>query len=281
MATLGGSLSLTDVDITTTGPHGAPVATDRGSGTVNVTRGTIFSSGSDSPGIYSTGDIDVADATITSEGTEAAVIEGFNSITLTNTTLTGGVEKTGGTMIYQSFSGDAETGTGVFTMTGGSYTVTDGPAFFVTNTDAIISLTGVDLTSASDILIKAAGTSRWGTEGKNGGIVTLTADGEDLSGSLISDAISSINATLRNGSSLTGAINSAGLTLDATSSWTVTGDSNLTTLSDSGGIMNKSITNIVGNGFTVTYDPDLPGNSGLEGKIFTLVNGGVLIPATT
>lgn len=278
MATLGGSLTLTDVDISTTGSHGAPLATDRGSGTVNVTRGTIYSSGADSPGIYSTGVITVTDATITSEGTEAGVIEGFNSIHLINTTLSGGVEKTGGIMVYQSFSGDAAIGTGVVTMDGGSYTATAGPAFFVTNTDAIITLTGVDVTSRSDTLIKAAATSRWGTEGKNGGIVTFTADGETLNGSLITDSISSIAATLKNGSSLTGAINTAALTLDPSSTWNVTGDSNLTSLSDPDGISTASITNIIGNGFTVTYDSSLSENSGLGGKDYSLTNGGILTP---
>jgi len=278
MATLGGSLTLTDVDITTTGTHGAPVATDRGSGTVNVTRGFISSSGADSPGIYSTGVIKVVDAVVSSEGTEAAVIEGFNSIYLTNTTLSGGVEKTGGIMIYQSFSGDAETGTGSLTMNGGSYTATAGPAFFITNTDAIINLTDVHVTSSSDTLIKAGGTSRWGTEGKNGGIVTFTADHEVLTGSLITDDISSITAALKNYSNLTGAIQSAALTLDSTSTWSVTANSNLTSLTDSDGISNGAITNIIGNGFTVTYEKDLLENGYLGGKVYQLANGGVLTP---
>jgi len=279
MATLGGTLILTDVDITTTGKNGAPLATDRGSGSVTYTRGTILSSGADSPGIYSTGDINVTDAIVKSVGTEAAVIEGFNSIHLVNTTLSGGVEKTGGTMIYQSFSGDAETGTGVFTMDGGTYEPTAGPAFFVTNTDSIINLTGVKMIGTPDQLIKAAGTSRWGTEGQNGGIVIFNADNEQLVGSLVTDAISSISATLMNGSTLTGAINTSALNLDATSSWSVTADSSLTSLADLEGIADGTITNIIGNGFTVTYNKTLAENNYLGGKTFTLENGGILTPS--
>jgi len=278
MATNGGILILKNVDIAITGANGAPLATDRGSGTVTVNGGTITSSGRDSPGIYSTGKITVTDARITSTGTEAAVIEGFNTITLANTSLTGGVEKTGGTMIYQSMSGDADVGTGTFTMTGGSYTSTAGPAFFVTNTNAEITLTGVGVTSASDTLIRAAATDRWGTSGKNGGIVSFTADNENLSGSLTTDSISSIAATLKNGSSLTGIIGTAALSLDATSTWTVTGDSALTSLSDAGGIAGTTITNIIGNGHTVTYDKSLAANSALGGKTYSLVNGGTLAP---
>jgi len=163
-------------------------------------------------------------------------------------------------------------------MTGGSYNSTAGPAFFVTNTNAVITLTGVCVTSASDTLIKAAATDRWGTSGRNGGTVTFTADNETLTGSLVTDSTSSIAATLRNGSSLTGAINSAALNLDATSTWAVTGDSALTSLSDAGGISGTTITNIIGNGHTVTYDKSLAGNSALRGNTYTLVNGGTLTP---
>jgi len=278
MATNGGILTLTDVDITTTGANGAPLATDRGSGTVTATRGTVLASGRDSPGIYSTGVIAVTDGIITATGSEAAVIEGFNSIILKNATLTGGVEKTGGTMIYQSMSGDANVGTGTITMTGGSYTSTAGPAFFVTNTNAVITFAGVKVTSNSDTFIKAAGTDRWGTSGSNGGAVTFTADGEALTGSLVTDSISSIDATLKNGTSLTGSINSAALTLDTTSSWTVTGDSVLTSLSDASGISGTSITNIYGNGHTVTYDPGLAANRALGGKTYSLAGSGTLSP---
>jgi hypothetical protein len=278
MATDGGNLILTDVDIDTSGANSAPLATDRGSGTVTATRGTIITSGRDSPGIYSTGIITICDASITATGSESAVIEGFNNISVTNTTLTGGVGKTGGTMIYQSMSGDANAGTGTFMMNGGTYTVTAGPAFFITNTNAVISLTGVKVTSGSDMLISAKGTDLWGISGKNGGIVTFTADSETLKGSLVTDSISSIDATLENGSTLTGSINSAALTLDSSSTWNVTADSALTTLSDTGGISGTTVTNIYGNGHTVTYDKNLAANIALGGKTYALAGGGTFTP---
>ncbi|PWR75551.1 hypothetical protein ACKUB1_12380 [Methanospirillum stamsii] len=278
MATLGGSLILQNVDINTTGRNSAPIATDRGSGNVTVTGGTITSSGIDSPGIYSTGQISVTDAVITSTGTEAAVIEGVNTITLSNTTLTGGVAKTGGVMIYQSFSGDADIGTGTFTMEGGSLTVPEGPVFFVTNTDAIISLNDVVITADSGELVNAAATSRWGTEGSNGGHVAMTADNLDLSGSIIADEISTVIATIQNGSNLSGEVHHAGLIIDSSSTWNVTGDSNLTSLVIPGSISGEEVTNIIGNGYTVVYDPTLQENSPLEGKTYNLQEGGVLTP---
>ncbi len=238
IATNGGLLTLTDVNITTSGANSAPLATDRGSGTVNLTGGTIVASGRDSPGIYSTGLITVNGSTVMSTGSEAAVIEGSNSITLTNATLTGAQgSRDRRIMVYQSMSGDAELGGGTFTMTGGSYnwTSTSGSAFYVTNTNATITLAGVNITSnATELLNASAGD--WGTAGSNGGIVRFRAHNETLNGSLISDDVSSIPATLQNGTTLSGAIDSAALSLDATSRWNVTGDSVLSTLSDPEGI---------------------------------------------
>jgi len=281
MATSGGLLTLADVNITTSGANSAPLATDRGSGTVNVTGGTVSSSGRDSPGIYSTGLITVDGTNITATGSEAAVIEGSNTITLTNATLTGSQgSRDRGIMIYQSMSGDAEMGPGTFSMTGGSYnwTSTTGPAFYVTNTNATINLTGVNVTNgAAELLNASAGD--WGTTGSNGGDVLFTAENETLNGSLVSDGISSITAVLQNGTALSGAIDTAALSLDETSIWNVTGDSVLSTLSDAGGISGTAIANIIGNGHTVTYDAGLAGNRELGGLTYSLANGGSLVPA--
>jgi len=58
----------------------------------------------------------------------------------------------------------------------------------------------------------------------------------------------------------------------------VTGDSQLMSLSDSSGISGTTITNIHGNGHTVTYDASLAANSALGGKTYTLAGGGQLTP---
>jgi hypothetical protein len=77
---------------------------------------------------------------------------------------------------------------------------------------------------------------------------------------------------------LTGTINSAALTLDATSVWNVTGTSCLTSLSDTNGISGTAVTNIQGNGHTVYYDATLAASSSLGGKTYSLAGGGTLTP---
>lgn len=281
MATQGASLTLTNVNMTTAGASSGAIATDRGGGTINATGGTVTTSGQNSPGIYSTGAISVSGATITSTGSEAAVIEGSNSISLTNTSLSTSRQKWG-VMIYQSMSGDASGVEGTFTMTGGSlaYMPSTGPLFYVTNSTGVITLKGVSVTANSGVLVSAAA-GAWGTSGSNGGTAILTADAQTLTGDMAADSLSSIAVTLKNASILTGTVAKASITLDSTSTWSVTGNSVLTSLTDPSGISGSSITNIKGNGHTVTYDASLSANSYLGGKTYSLVNGGSLAPANS
>ncbi|MFN8624054.1 MAG: hypothetical protein U0869_25200 [Chloroflexota bacterium] len=281
MATEGGTVTLIDTEMTTTGAHSGAVATDRGSGTITMTGGSAATSGADSPAIYSTGAITASGATLSASGAEAAVIEGSNSITLTDSDLSSTFDGKWGVMLYQSFSGDAEGSHSTFTMTGGSlsYDATTGPLFFVTNATGEIVLSGVDVTSGSGVLLQAAATDRWGNAGANGGHAILTASGETLTGDVVADDISSASVTLTDGSSLTGTVTNAGLSLDASSTWTVTADSTLTTLADADGVAGMSIANIVGNGHTVTYDASLADNAWLAGGTYTLSGGGTLTPA--
>jgi hypothetical protein len=276
-ATLTGTVIAKNVDITTAGAHSAALATDRGNGTITVNGGTLHTSGDGSPGIYSTGNITVSNIVSTATGAEAAVIEGRNSITLTNSSLSGA--KQHGVMVYQSYSGDAETGTGTFTMNGGSLTAAEGPLFYSTNTDAVINLKDVKLTGASGKLLTAS-SDRWGTTGSNGATVTFNADDETLEGDITADNISTITASLKNGTTLKGSVNadntakSVALALDSSSAWNVTGTSYLTSLTDE----DTSLSNIKDNGFTIYYDASSSANSWLYGKTISLQDGGKLTP---
>jgi hypothetical protein len=279
-ATIGGKITANNCSITTTNGHGAAYATDRGGGTIIVNGGIANTTGTDSPGLYSTGTFTVKDAVVTATNSEGFVIEGANSIALTNTSLSGANTSRGwGGLIYQSMSGDATGTQGTFTMTGGAlnYPATTGPAIFVTNSTGVITLTGVTVSNSSSQFIKAA-SGQWGTSGSNGGTVTFTADKTTFSGSITCDNISSISLTFKDTTNYTGLIDSASLSLDATSKWTLTGTSYIRVLSDASGISGTSITNIVGNGYNIYYNKNLSGNSSLGGKNFSLVNGGYLLP---
>jgi hypothetical protein len=144
MVTGGGSLDADNLTVDTKGGSSAPIRSDRGGGTMNVTGGTYSSYGKGSPAVYSTADINVSNATLYADVSEGIVVEGANSVTLNDVNVTASHTEHNSdksdhfqaVMIYQSMSGDADEGTASFNMKGGSLTSKNGGLFFVNNTVA-------------------------------------------------------------------------------------------------------------------------------------------------
>ncbi len=259
-ATFGGVIEAENVEINTDGGSCAAVATDRGEGNITVENsilntGVSKDSGRGSPLIYSTGNITVKKSTGTAYVSQIACIEGKNSITLENCALNCFAEGNrkdgdnyvdlGGVFIYQSMSGDADVGTSVFNCEDTTLSIDSSsdyygtaPMFHVTNTKANIVLESSTFNFGSGILFDISGQNQWGSEGSNGGDVNLTSIDEKLNGDIIVDAISSLNFNLQN-TEFEGAINSTGTTnvvIESGSTWTLTGNSNITSLENSGTI---------------------------------------------
>ena len=264
MTTGGGVTYANNLTVTTSGGSSAPIRTDRGGGTVVVNGGTYTSNGLGSPAIYSTADITVKNATLVSNLSEGVCIEGMNSITLENCDMTANNTSMNGNatfldtiMIYQSMSGDADSGTSSFTMTGGSLTSLSGHMFHVTNTHAVITLSGVTLNNeGSDVLLSVC------DDGWSGASNTaeLVADAQTLSGTILVGDNSTLTLTLQNGSSFEGTfsgeitnakgstvsteIGTVNVILDSTSTWTLTADTYITSFEG-------SMENVVTGGYTL------------------------------
>lgn len=209
-ATYGGTITAETVSIITQGAHCAPLATDRGGGTVTVT-GTdnyLEAHGDGSPCIYSTGSISVEGATGSSEQAQTLVIEGKNQVSLKDCYLTSSSENDG-IMLYQSMSGDAadkDASSSVSTLTMEDTTIDyqgDGPLLYVTNTTTEVSISGCTFKNAGSQFVSAA-TGRWGSDGSNGGSLTLTIDGQSVDGEIAADSISSVLVKLVNGGTFDG-----------------------------------------------------------------------------
>lgn len=256
MTTYGGKTIATNLTIETSGGSSAPIRTDRGGGYVSVTGGTYKSNGQGSPAIYSTADVRVSGATLTSTKSEGVCIEGTGSIALTNcnltasnTTLNGNATFYDTIMIYQSMSGDASNGTSSFTMTGGSLNSQKGHTFHVTNTTATIALSGVNISNSSDAVLLSVCDDGWsgGTNNATFNASSQALDGDVLvgNGSYLTMNLSDsstfngrVHGTITNGkgssvSSTTGTVN---MTIGAGCTWTLTGDSYVTSLSNNGTI---------------------------------------------
>nr|MCR5607023.1 hypothetical protein [Treponema sp.] len=278
-ATYGASITAKNVDIATKGAHCAAFATDRGEGSIFVDGGVARTEGEGSPVIYSTGNITVKNIEGNASTSEIAVIEGKNSISIDNCKLSGAGSQ--GIMLYQSFSGDANIGTSVFTAKNCNLsTSSKGPFFYVTNTKAKIDISNSDINYGSNVLIKSSGNNSergWGKVGANGGELTFIASNQKLSGDIICDGISSISLFFNDGTDYTGTINASSgavdLSLSKKASVTLTADSYVDLLSDD----NKKFTNINSNGYTLYYNKDSVGNKALKGKTYKLPGGGKLV----
>lgn len=255
----GGTMTAKNLTVTTEGASSAAIRSDRGGGIMDVTGGSYTSNGSGSPAVYCTADISIADATLTATGSEAVCIEGLNSLTLKNCDLTGDMPEneqndcTWTVILYQSMSGDSEVGNSTFSMTGGSLTSQNGGLFYTTNTESTFYISDVTLNNSDsdDFLLKCTGNSNargWGTAGANGADCKFTADTQTMEGSIIWDSISTLEVSLTNDSVWTGAFvqdecnagnggdGYANLSVDSSSTWLVTGDSTLSSLSCAGTI---------------------------------------------
>ena len=237
-ATYKGTVNGKNLTITTEGAHSATLATDRGEGTITVEAAKLTTFGAGSPVIYSTGNITANSINGVANKSEIGVVEGKNSITLTNSNVTGYHDN--GFMLYQSFSGDAESGIARLKAENNTLTTHGTGAFiYVNNTTAEADLTGNTIvTPNTTTLVKAAADSRWGKDGENGGHLTLRASNQELNGNIVADSISTVALDMTNGSSLVGAVNTDNtakeitLKLSKDSNWTLTGDSYVKSLTN-------------------------------------------------
>ena len=239
--------------------------TDRGGGTVEVDGGSYTTNGLGSPVIYSTADVSVRNAALTSNLSEGVCIEGKNSVTLTDCDLTADNTQRNGhakfldsIMIYQSMSGDADSGTSAFTMTGGSLISKSGHVFHVTNTHAVITLNNVTVENqdSGNIFLSVCDD---GWDGSSN-IAELLCCNQTIEGSVLVGSDSYLTLTLNDASRFSGCISgeiadssgesvstkegSVSVILDESSVWELSADSYITEFSG-------NAAQIISNGYTL------------------------------
>ena len=240
-----------NLTVNTSGRSSAPIRTDRGGGIVTVEGGSYTSSGLGSPVIYSTADVTVSDAMLISNQSEGVCIEGKNSITLNNCQMTvnntrrnGHAQFLDAIMIYQSFSGDADSGNSHFNMNGGMLTNRQGHLFHVTNTNAIITLDRVKLVNEDPQQVLLSVCADGWSGAKN--TATLNVRHQQLEGTILVGSDSELTLTLADGSSFKGCIDgkitsaagnsvstetgTVNVTLGDGCTWTLTADTYITSL---------------------------------------------------
>jgi hypothetical protein len=164
----------------------------------------------------------------------------------------------------------------------------------VCNTEAVINLENVTITSDGNVLIRATDASSgddninsdWGSAG---GDITFTATGQTLEGTVSCNELSTISMTLKDSedgktaSSLTGDVviedgGNVNISLEGNSNWTVTGASEVTSL-DGVILSGTTATNISGSSSSVVVSCDSAeddSGSTIANGTYSLTGGGSL-----
>lgn len=276
--TAGGSIYAENLTGSTYGTSSSAIATDTGGGTIVVKSAEVYTYGSKSALVYSTGNITVDSLVGTTAKSPACVIDGSNSWTLNDPDISAAPNEHG---VFQFMSTvGADEGTVAYGYVNGGSVAEAGGVYglvFASNTEAHVYLTDVAVSIGSGILANISA-DEWGTTGSNGGNGVIGLSGVAVEGDVYVDDVSTLNLTLADSSTLTGTVDaddqasSVALSLDSSSVWEVTGDSYVTDLEDD----DTSFSNIHSNGYTVYYGS--LGSSSSDGETVVLAGGGSLTP---
>ena len=206
-------------------------------------------------------------STLVSEVSEGLIIEGKNKIAIENVNLTdtnnvlhGQSTTYKNIFIYQSMSGDADTGTALFSAKKSTIVTNKGDSIYVTNTKANITLENNKFIN-NDLdgnFIRIQNDS-WGSSGTNGGNVNLELINQSITGNIVVDSISELSINLKKSSYLEGIINNSDsarrvvLSLDKSSKIKLMGDSYVSELVD----VDTKYSNIDFNGYKLFVDGKL------------------------
>jgi len=283
VAAAGSTADLTDVQVTTKAQDSAGIKVGLGGGSISMRGGKVNTSGSNAACYVSLGTLFVDGSTCASNTASIAEVDGASTIALRNVTATSSGSENG-ILLYRSGLKQGLAGNSNFSAEGGNLSALNqqAPLFYITNTQAQITLKAVELKINSGVFLLASANEDWGQAGANGGTVSISLASMTVNGSIFADQLSAVSLSLSSNSSLTGAINQRrtarfiSLTMDTSSSWTLTGNSyvnRLVGVTTSG----NTVQGIIGNGFTLYYDPIQ--SPSLGGNTFSLVGGGSLTPA--
>ena len=268
IAKAGATIIANALNVQTKGARASAVSASASDSAVSIVNSQLSTSGSEAPLLSSAGTLEAENVQGTATKSPIVSVLETGSVLVANSTLESSYAgnakdalPTSAIALYGTSAIDATSekrAPALFQATGSTLksAIDSGAFFYLTNTQANILLVGniLDFDTSKAKLLMAAGsdvasdlsptsdTASFGTAGKNGATVTLTAIEQKLEGDIVVDSISSVDIFLLDGSSWTGSCditaNAAGadladniaVNIDATSGWVVTEDSTVSSL---------------------------------------------------
>ena len=255
-ATSGGVLDATNLMVICDGENSASLYATEGS-TLTVEGGSFLAKGSSSPAFLGGGKVSIRNAVVESQKAEALRLEENGEVLVEDATLVGNLSEEGSeegqaVFLSQRIPREEQMEGISLCLQGGSLSAGQGGLFWITNTECSLELEGVTLipSEKNPFFLRCTGNADgFGIAGNNGAFCVVTARGQECQGDVLWDSLGSLNLTLTENSTLTGAIlqdetyAGAGgeggcyLDIEEGSTWVVTGDSILTSLSGAGDIV--------------------------------------------
>lgn len=239
-----------------TAGYGSPaIKVSKNGGILLAENSNFTTTGQESHGVYTNGDVTVTNGTVNAKATKAAVIKGNNTLTLESATLEGNETNSVpyNVVLYADESAIGTMGTQQFNAKDSTLISHKGGMFYVTSTHGRITLenTAIQQDNTLPVLTVTGndGSFGWGNPGSNGGHVELVLKNQKLDGNILVDSISDVNVNLTEGSTWTGAVHivpnaqngdayktNADIFISEGSTWTLTEDSEATTVNNLGTI---------------------------------------------
>ncbi|WP_175686926.1 autotransporter outer membrane beta-barrel domain-containing protein [Burkholderia anthina] len=214
------TLAANGTTVATTGAGAHAIVADSGA-TVLLSGAKLATTGAAADGLVARngGRIGDTGSSIASMAGNGATVDGGGVLALTGTTLKGA---TAGVLSTDTLATGA---TSSVLVDGGSVASVAGPAFAARGGTVDIAVrNGTVVTAGNGTLLDLA----------NGSNATFNASAVNLTGDIVSDASSTGNVFLTNGTTLTGRIDPVALSVDPTSTWHMTGSSVLSSLNNAG-----------------------------------------------
>lgn len=276
----GGSVTSTDTTINVTSGNGAAGANTSFGGSIDMTRNTIVTTGTNSFGVrVDSGQVIGRDSSVTTSGGGAALFFNFGPglIDLTNTNVLATGANTDG---LDSLNGTPSS-LNTFRLSGGSLISTDGVAIAAQGPLNVTTTNGAVVTGG-DALLRAFNQSAFFPQPT---VVQLDASGGSiLTGDAFAEPLAIANINLTTGSRWTGAaFDVTNVSVDPTSTWTMTASSTVTQQVTNAGLIDftppvggvfKTLTtqNYLGTGGTIRLNTFLGDDSSPSDRL--VINGG-------
>ena len=248
-------MKLANTTASTTGYGSPAIKVSKNGGIILAENSHFTTTGQESHGVYTTGDVTLTGSTVNAQATKAAVIKNNDTLSLENSTLEGNETNSVpyNIVLYSDENAIGTMGTQQFNAKDSTIISHKGGMFLVTSTHGRVTLENTTIQQDPALPVFTVtgndGSLGWGDPGSNGGHMQLVLVKQELTGNILVDSISDVNMNITDSSTWNGAIHivpnaqngaayhtNADIFIAAGSTWNLTEDSEVTTVTNLGTI---------------------------------------------